>query len=113
LNVFHTPLDRPKQVVKSISFPWDNAPSHAAKVAIAKISELGINQMRDPPYSPYSPDIARRDFFLFGYLKHRLQRCSSGSADEFFSAITDLMENLENLFPHRAPMRVSCVFVLL
>jgi hypothetical protein len=47
------------------------------------------------PHPLYSPDIAPSDFFLFGYLKDKLQGCSYDSADELFSAITDLMETLE------------------
>jgi hypothetical protein len=34
---------RPKQGLKGITFPLDNASSHIAKVTIAKISELGMN----------------------------------------------------------------------
>jgi hypothetical protein len=88
----------PKQGFKGIAFHWDNVPSHTAKVTIVKISELGMNKM---PHPPYSPDIVPSDFFLFGYLKHKLQRCSDDSADELFSAITDLLETLEKSFLHR------------
>jgi hypothetical protein len=56
-----------------------------------------MNQMHHPPYSP---DITSSDFFLFWDLKHKLQACSYHSADELFSAITDLMENLEKSFLH-------------
>jgi hypothetical protein len=76
----------------------DNAPSLATNVTIAKIRELGIYQM---PHLPYSPDIAPNDFFLFGYLKSKLQGCSYDSADKFISAITDLMENLQKSLLHR------------
>jgi hypothetical protein len=43
---------RPKQGLKHITFHWDNAASHTAKATIAQISELGMNQMPHPPYSP-------------------------------------------------------------
>jgi hypothetical protein len=89
---------RPKQGLKCITFHSDNAPNRTSKVMIAKISELGMNQM---PHPPYSPDIVPSDFFLFTYLKHKLQRCLYHSADELFSAITDLMETLEKSFLHR------------
>jgi histone-lysine N-methyltransferase SETMAR len=61
---------RPKRSLKRIVFHWDNAPSHTTKVAIDKISELGMNQM---PHPPYSPDIAPSDFFIFEHLEHKLQ----------------------------------------
>jgi hypothetical protein len=80
---------------QGITFHWDNTPSHTAKVTIAKITELGMNQMLHPPFPPCSPDIASCDFFLFGNWKHEFQGCFYDSADELFSAITDLMENLE------------------
>jgi hypothetical protein len=99
---------RPKQGFKNITFDWDNVPSHTTKVTIAKISKFEMNQM---PHPPYSLNIAQNDFFLFKYLKHKLQGCSKDaprmlqgcfydSTDEFFSAITDLMENLEKLLLH-------------
>jgi hypothetical protein len=34
---------RPKQGLKGITFYWDNAPSHTAKMTIVKISELRMN----------------------------------------------------------------------
>jgi hypothetical protein len=52
-------------------------------------------------HPPYSPDIAPSDVFLFGCLNKKLQGFLYDSADEFFSAITDLMENLENSLLHR------------
>jgi hypothetical protein len=48
-------MRRPKPGLKCINFHWDNAPSHTAKVIIAKISELGMNQMPHPLYFPDLP----------------------------------------------------------
>jgi histone-lysine N-methyltransferase SETMAR len=70
----------PKQCLKDITFHWDNAPSHTAKMTLDKISELGMNQI---PHSPYSSDIAPCDFFLVEDLKHKLQRCFYGSQMNF------------------------------
>jgi hypothetical protein len=53
------------------------------------------------PHSPYSPDRAPSDFFLFSYLKYKLQECSYDSAGNLFSAMPDLMENLKKSFLHR------------
>jgi histone-lysine N-methyltransferase SETMAR len=64
---------RPNEGLKRLAFHEDNAPSPTATMTIATLSELGMNQM---PRPPYSPDIAPSDFFLFGYLKDRLQECS-------------------------------------
>jgi hypothetical protein len=90
---------RLKQGLKRINVHWNYTPSHTTKVTVAKVNELGMNLM---PHSPYSPNIAPSDFFVFGYLKHKLQRCPYDSADEIVSAIRDLMENLEKSLLHRA-----------
>jgi transposase len=98
---------RPNQGLKDITFHWDNASSHTPKLTIAKISELGMNQM---PRPPCSPDNARSDFFLFGRLKHKLQGSSYGRADEFFSAVTNLIGNLEkSLLPRVFDELISCL----
>jgi hypothetical protein len=47
------------------------------------------------PHLPDSPDIVLSNFFFFRDLKHKLQGCSYDSTNELFSAITDLMKNLE------------------
>jgi hypothetical protein len=57
-----------------------------------------MNQM---PYPPYSLDIAPNGLFFFRPLKHKLQGCSEDSALELFSAIMDLMEQLEKSLLHR------------
>jgi hypothetical protein len=51
---------RPTQGLKYIIFHWDNTSGHTAKVKITKISELRMNRM---PHPPYSPDIASHNFF--------------------------------------------------
>jgi hypothetical protein len=89
---------RPKQGLKGITFHWDNTSSHMATVKIHKIKELEMHQL---PHPPYSPDIAPSDFFLFGYLKHKLQGCSYDSADELFTVIAEMMEHLEKALLHR------------
>jgi hypothetical protein len=38
-------------------------------------------------HSPYSPDLAPSDFYLFGYVKHCPRSQSFEAADELFSAI--------------------------
>jgi hypothetical protein len=41
----------------------DNAKPHTFKMSIEKIEELGFILV---PQSPYSPNLAQCDFFLFG-----------------------------------------------
>jgi hypothetical protein len=47
----------------------DNARPHTAKMSRDYIS---LNQMKQAPHSPYSPDLAPSDLFLYGYVKGNL-----------------------------------------
>jgi transposase len=48
----------------------DNAPSHQALVTREFLAHKGIITL---PYSPYSPDLASCDFFLFPKMKLQLK----------------------------------------
>jgi hypothetical protein len=48
-------------------------------------------------HPPYSPKLALSDFYLFGYLKHRLQEGHFEDADPLFDAIMALTETLEKV----------------
>jgi hypothetical protein len=48
----------------------DNSPIHKAKVTRTKLSQMPVHLA---PYLPYSPDLAPLDFFLFGFLKGKMQ----------------------------------------
>jgi histone-lysine N-methyltransferase SETMAR len=98
---------RANQGLRVITLQWDNAPSHTAKAAIAKVRDLEMKQMPDPPHSP---DITPSDYFFFIHLKHKLQGCSYDSTNELFSAIRNLMENLEISLLHRVfDTWISCL----
>jgi hypothetical protein len=43
--------------------------------------------MEQAPHPPYSPDLAPSDFYLFGYLKDRLQEQYFEDGDQPFDAI--------------------------
>jgi hypothetical protein len=58
--------------------------------------------MNPMPYPQSSPDIAPREFFLFGYRKEKLRGGCYDIAMNVFTAIADLMENLEKSLLHRA-----------
>jgi hypothetical protein len=46
------------------------------------------------PHPAYSPDLAPSDFFLFGYLKSKLQGIVVRSRPEFFSAIGEIFDEI-------------------
>jgi len=47
----------------------DNVPVHTAAFAEAAVKECGFEEIEDPPYSP---DLARSDYYLFSKLKKDL-----------------------------------------
>ncbi|CAH2096946.1 unnamed protein product [Euphydryas editha] len=66
-------------------FHQDNVPCHKSTKAMAKLYELGFELL---PYSPYSPDLALSDFFLFSDLK-RILAGKKFKADEEVIAETE------------------------
>jgi hypothetical protein len=53
--------------------------------------------MDQAPHPPYSPDLARSDFYLFGYLNDRLQGQHFEDADQFFDAIMALRGTIDKV----------------
>ena len=51
-------------------FHQDNAPCHKSLATMAKLNELSFELL---PHSPYSPDLAPSDYYLFEDLKKMLQ----------------------------------------
>jgi len=55
-------------------FHQDSAPAHAAKVTCEFLDQNGITFIRPENWMPNSPDAAPCDFFLWGYLKSRINK---------------------------------------
>jgi histone-lysine N-methyltransferase SETMAR len=70
---------------------FDNAPIHNTKLVSGSLDLLGFKRLDHPPYSP---DLAPCDFFLFGYVKERLNGCSFESADELFQAVEEVIRGI-------------------
>jgi hypothetical protein len=51
------------------------------------------NSLKTAPHSPYSPDLAQSDFYLFGYVKHQLQGHKFTEGAELVSTISDFESN--------------------
>lgn len=66
----------------------DNMRPHMFKISIEKIEELGFIKV---PHSSYSPNIVPCDFFLFGYLKHKLEGKIFRSEAEVISTIRQVL----------------------
>jgi hypothetical protein len=53
--------------------------------------------MKSAPHSPYSPDLAPSDFYLFGYVKRCLAGPSFEDADQLLAALKGVRKCLEKL----------------
>jgi transposase len=80
----------------------DNASLHTAQKCRTFCAENGVWLATHPPYSP---DLAPSDFFLFGYLKDRLQEIVFASRKELLPGIREVLdetspETLPRVFEH-------------
>jgi hypothetical protein len=64
---------------------------------------IGLNQMKQAPHLPYSPDLASCDCFLFGYVKGKLMGYRIETPSELLIRIRVILaeippENLNTVF---------------
>ena len=62
----------------------DNAPAHTSQVAMAAVTKCSFEVL---PHSPYSPDLALSDFYLFPNLKTNLNGRNFGSNEGVIDAV--------------------------
>lgn len=55
-------------------FQQDSAPAHASKLTVAYLKKMKIPFLRPEQWIPNSPDVAPCDYFLWGYLKSRINK---------------------------------------
>jgi hypothetical protein len=85
--------------------------AHAARRARDFIETYGMEQA---PHPPSSPDLARSDFHLFGYLKDRLQQQHFDDGDQPFDVIIALTRRivkvtLQRMFLERMERVRRCI----
>ena len=51
--------------------------------------------MKKVPHPAFSPDFEPSDFFLFGYVKSKLEGQSFTSRDELFSEVTQILNEIQ------------------
>jgi hypothetical protein len=71
-----------------------NACPHTARQTRDFIEADGMEQALHPPYSPI---LAPSDFYLFGYLRDRLQGQHFEDGDQLFDALMALTETIEKV----------------
>jgi histone-lysine N-methyltransferase SETMAR len=82
---------RPELRARGAHLHIDNAKPHTARRSTEEIRRMGINQVPQPPYSP---DLAPCDFFLFGYLKNRLEGQQFLNEEAVVDAVTAILETI-------------------
>jgi histone-lysine N-methyltransferase SETMAR len=65
----------------------DNATPHRSKLTNDRLTSF---HFRATPHSPYTPDLAPSDFFLFGLIKHQLRGRKCERAEELLEAVTEI-----------------------
>ena len=68
---------RPVTGTKNLKFHHDNARPHVASSVVKYLNDQNFTIMNHPPYSP---DLAPSDFWLFDYIKQRLDDHSSSES---------------------------------
>ena len=80
---------------KKVLFHQGNALCHKSIATMAKLHELHFELL---PHSPYSPDLAPSNYWLFEDLKRMLQGKRFGSNEEVISEIEVYFEVKDKLF---------------
>ena len=74
--------------INNIIVHFDNARPHLID------DFLNTYKIRRLPHPPYSPDLAPSDFFLFGYLKMKLEGCVFNNPRELFQTVTKILRDI-------------------
>ena len=69
----------------------DNCKVHNSKLTQ---NAMDISVFKRAPHPPYSPDLAPSDFFLFGYIKGKLNGHSYKTREQLFQAIHSLIDEI-------------------
>jgi hypothetical protein len=69
-----------------------NARAHITKLSTQYFNK---NPMKSVPHSPYSPDVALSDFYLFEYVTRCLAGLSFEDADQLLTAVEDGLEGIK------------------
>lgn len=70
----------------------DNARPHNSKMTMSKISELNMERLDHPPFSP---DLSPNDFFLYGFVKDQLKGTQHRTGEELLNSITEIMNKID------------------
>jgi hypothetical protein len=84
-NVCYPEARNPPERERPLHF--DNAPIHNPRTVMEQLEQLGFKRMEHPPHNP---DLAPRDFSLFGYTKEQLKRRTFQRRKSFYRCFLSL-----------------------
>jgi hypothetical protein len=70
---------------------FDNSKGHTARYVQ---EEMASHRCVCVPHSPYSPDVAITDFYLFGRLQQQLSRTTLDSEENVLETVTEILSEL-------------------
>ena len=80
-------------------FQQDGATAHTAEVSMTVLRNLFpgrlISRFGDVPWPPRSPDLTAPDFFLWGYLKHKVFETRPRNLEELRNQIREAVKGVE------------------
>ena len=76
---------------KKVVIHMDNARPHLVN---EELDKLGVVRLIHPPYSP---DLAPCDFFLFGYLKMKLEGSRFKNDQEVINAVNEILKSIDRI----------------
>ena len=89
-------------------FQQDSAPVHNSILVTDYLTKMGVNTV---PQSPYSPDLAPCDFWLFPKVQEKLRGCRYETIEEMKEAVTKVVDILTRGLPWGLPEVVVMVQV--
>ena len=72
----------------------DNAKPHNSQKTQEKIEELGFSRLPQPRYSP---DLSPNDFFLYGYIKEKLENKFHSTPAELMKSIIGICQEIDKI----------------
>jgi hypothetical protein len=80
---------RPRE--RRVMLHFDNAPMHCTDTIRDRMATAELERME---YSPSSPDLAPRDFFLFGHIKGKLVGKQYETPEDLVSEVKNIMKGI-------------------
>uniref|UniRef100_A0A3Q1F9Z3 Tc1-like transposase DDE domain-containing protein n=1 Tax=Acanthochromis polyacanthus TaxID=80966 RepID=A0A3Q1F9Z3_9TELE len=80
---------------RGVLFHQDDAPVHKSVVSMATIHKCGFELMQHPPYSP---DLARSDFYLFPNMKRHLAGTHYATNNDVIAAVNNFLQEQDKTF---------------